>query len=153
MGKCISKKSVQLDKLDPKNIKRMIPSIKHSAYVVKVYDGDTVTIIYENESDNCVYKSSVRIRGIDAPEMRTKNKIEKEIALKAKEEMSNLVYKKYVKLENIDYDKYGRILADIYIKNINVSEYLIKKRLAVKYGGGTKQIPKDWKIFYETGVM
>ena len=43
--------------------------------------------------------------------------------------------------------------ADIYIKNINVSEYLIKKRLAVKYGGGTKQIPKDWKIFYETGVM
>lgn len=94
MGKCISKKSVQLDKLDPKNIKRMIPSIKHSAYVVKVYDGDTVTIIYENESDNCVYKSSVRIRGIDAPEMRTKNKIEKEIALKAKEEMSNLVYKK-----------------------------------------------------------
>ena len=153
MGKCISKKNVQLDKLDPKNIKRMIPSIKHSAYVVKVYDGDTVTIIYENESDNCVYKSSVRIRGIDAPEMRTKNKIEKEIALKAKEEMTNLVYQKYIKLENIDYDKYGRILADIYIKNINVSEYLIKKRLAVKYGGGTKQIPKDWKIFYETGVM
>jgi micrococcal nuclease len=149
MGKCISKKSVHLHEINVKNITKLIPTIKKEAFVIKVYDGDTITILYENESDKKVYKGSVRLRGIDTPELRTKNTIEKEIALKAKLEMSNLVYKKYVKLENIDYDKYGRILADIYIKNINVSEYMVNKRLGVKYDGGTKNIPTDWKEYYE----
>ena len=153
MGKCISKNNIRLDKLEVKTIKRMLPTIKKPVYVVKVYDGDTITIIYENESDKKVYKASVRFRDIDAPEMRTKNKKEKEIALRAKDEVVKLIYNKYINLENIAYDKYGRILADIYVKNINISEYLIKKRLGVKYDGGKKHIPKDWKKYYETGVM
>ena len=145
--------SVDWSKYDNKTSTFTLKDSTIEAKCVDVYDGDTVTIIYENESDNCVYKSSVRIRGIDAPEMRTKNKIEKEVALKAKEEMTNLVYQKYIKLENIDYDKYGRILADIYIKNINVSEYMVNKRLGIKYDGGTKNIPTDWKKYYEQGIM
>ena len=67
--------------------------------------------------------------------------------------MVELVYKRYIKLKNIDYDKYGRILADIYVKNINISEYMVNKRFAVKYDGGTKNIPTDWKEYYEKGIM
>ena len=153
MGKCISKKNAKLHQYDLNQVSKLIPIIKKEAFVIKVYDGDTITIIYENESDKKVYKGSVRLRGIDTPELRTKNKNEKEIALKAKKEMVELVFKKYIKLKNIDYDKYGRILADIYVKNINISEYLINKRLGVKYDGGTKNIPTDWKKYYEQGIM
>ena len=132
MGKCISRNSVKLHQYNLNEVTKLIPIIKKDAFVIKVYDGDTITIIYENESDKKVYKGSVRLRGIDTPELRTKNKNEKEIALEAKKEMVELVYKRYIKLKNIDYDKYGRILADIYVKNINISEYMVNKRFAVK---------------------
>ena len=153
MGKCISRNSVKLHQYNLNEVTKLTPKIKKDAFVIKVYDGDTITIIYENESDKKVYKGSVRLRGIDTPELRTKNKNEKEIALEAKKEMVELVYKKYIKLKNIDYDKYGRILADIYVKNINISEYMVNKRFAVKYDGGTKNIPTDWKEYYEKGIM
>ena len=153
MGKCISRNSVKLHQYNLNEVTKLIPIIKKDAFVIKVYDGDTITIIYENESDKKVYKGSVRLRGIDTPELRTKNKNEKEIALEAKKEMVELVYKIYIKLKNIDYDKYGRILADIYVKNINISEYMVNKRFAVKYDGGTKNIPTDWKEYYEKGIM
>ena len=153
MGKCISRNSVKLHQYNLNEVTKLIPIIKKDAFVIKVYDGDTITIIYENESDKKVYKGSVRLRGIDTPELRTKNKNEKEIALEAKKEMVELVYKRYIKLKNIDYDKYGRILADIYVKNINISEYMVNKRFAVKYDGGTKNIPTDWKEYYEKGIM
>ena len=153
MGKCISRNSVKLHQYNLNEVTKLTPIIKKDAFVIKVYDGDTITIIYENESDKKVYKGSVRLRGIDTPELRTKNKNEKEIALEAKKEMVELVYKRYIKLKNIDYDKYGRILADIYVKNINISEYMVNKRFAVKYDGGTKNIPTDWKEYYEKGIM
>ena len=150
MGKCISKK---LDKYDPNKLSKLKPNIKKKVYVIKVYDGDTITIVYKNESDKKVYKGSLRLRGIDTPEIRTKNKNEKEIAQIAKNRLNTLVFNKYIRLEKIDYDKYGRILADIYVKNINISEYMVNKRFAVKYDGGTKNIPTDWKEYYEKGIM
>lgn len=150
MGKCISKK---LDKYDPNKLSKLKPNIKKKVYVIKVYDGDTITIVYENESDKKVYKGSLRLRGIDAPEIRTKNKNEKEIAQIAKNRLNTLVFNKYIRLEKIDYDKYGRILADIYVKNKNISDLLISERLGVKYDGGTKNTPNDWKKYYENGIM
>ena len=150
MGKCISKK---LDKYDPNKLSKLKPNIKKKVYVIKVYDGDTITIVYKNESDKKVYKGSLRLRGIDAPEIRTKNKNEKEIAQIAKNRLNTLVFNKYIRLEKIDYDKYGRILADIYVKNKNISDLLINERLGVKYDGGTKNTPNDWKKYYENGIM
>ena len=150
MGKCISKK---LDKYDPNKLSKLKPNIKKKVYVIKVYDGDTITIVYKNESDKKVYKGSLRLRGIDTPEIRTKNKNEKEIAQIAKNRLNTLVFNKYIRLEKIDYDKYGRILADIYVKNKNISDLLINERLGVKYDGGTKNTPNDWKKYYENGIM
>ena len=60
-----------------------VPPITIS-YVVKVYDGDTFTIATQFPRDKNIYRFSVRIRGIDCPELKTKNTNEKYVALLAK---------------------------------------------------------------------
>jgi endonuclease YncB( thermonuclease family) len=52
---------------------------------------------------------------------------------------------KMVILENIEYDKYGRILAEILTEDqINVSDWMLEGGFAVKYDGGTKHRPAEW---------
>lgn len=50
---------------------------------MKVYDGDTITIATRLGGTGSLYRFSVRLLAIDTPEKRTKNKEEKEIAMKA----------------------------------------------------------------------
>ena len=51
---------------------------------------------------------------------------------------------KIVHLKNISSEKYGRILADVYCENRNMSEWMLENKYAVKYDGGTKVRPKEW---------
>tara|TARA_Y100000287_G_C14173756_1_gene331228 strand:- start:176 stop:640 length:465 start_codon:yes stop_codon:yes gene_type:complete len=119
--------------------------------VVKVYDGDTITVatnvINDNVSDT-FYRFSVRIRGIDCPEIRTKNATEKECAKIARKAVMDTFYHKIVTLTNVSYDKYGRILADVSIGDISVSKMLLDKRLAISYDGGKKTSPTDWMKYH-----
>jgi endonuclease YncB( thermonuclease family) len=96
---------------------------------------------------------SVRLNGIDAPEIKGKSVEEKEAAKQARDFVSNLVLNKYVRLENVESEKYGRILADVYIGDVHVNEMLVKERYAVKYDGGTKQTPVSWLKYRNTGEM
>jgi endonuclease YncB( thermonuclease family) len=124
--------------------------------VIKVYDGDTITIASKLPFDSSpIYRLSVRLNGIDTPEMKGKgvSDEEKEAAKSAREFVSNLVLNKYVKLENIESEKYGRILADVFIGEINLNELLIKERYAVKYDGGTKIKPSSWLRYRLTGEL
>jgi endonuclease YncB( thermonuclease family) len=115
--------------------------------VIKVYDADTITIASKLPYDTSpLYRLSVRLNGIDTPEMKGKDisEEEKTAAKLARDYVSNLVLNKFVRLENICNEKYGRILADVYIGDINLNELLIKERYAVKYDGGTKKKPTSW---------
>ena len=115
--------------------------------VIKVYDADTITIASKLPYDaSPLYRLSVRLNGIDTPEMKGKgvSDEEKEAAILARDFVSNLVLHKHVHLENIESEKYGRILADVYIGDIHLNELLIKERYAVKYDGGTKIKPASW---------
>ena len=124
--------------------------------VIKVYDGDTITIAsklpYE---ESPMYRLSVRLNGIDTPEMKGKgvSEDEKDAAKKVRDFVYGLVFNKFVKLENIQSEKYGRILADVYIGDIHVNELLIKERFAVKYDGGTKIKPTSWARYRITGEL
>jgi len=64
-----------------------------------------------------------------------------------------LVLNKYVTLENIESEKYGRILADVYIENIHLNNLLLKEKYAVKYDGGTKIKPTSWLKYRITGEL
>jgi micrococcal nuclease len=115
--------------------------------VIKVYDADTITIASKLPYDaSPMYRLSVRLNGIDAPEIKGKgvSDEEKESAKVARDFVSNLVFNKFVRLENIQSEKYGRILADVFVGDIHINELLIKERYAVKYDGGTKKKPESW---------
>lgn len=117
--------------------------------VVKVYDGDTITIANRFPyAKSPLYRFSVRIKGIDCPEIRSSNESERICAQIAKEFVSNLVMDKYVILDNMKTDKYGRILADVLVEGKNLGDLLIRSRLAVKYDGGTKESPQDWLEYH-----
>lgn len=127
--------------------------------VIKVYDADTITIAtkldVKDETENPLYRFSVRLNGIDAPEMKGKDitEEEKKAAQEAQQFVAKLVMNKYVTLKNVSNEKYGRILADVYIDNIHLNDVLLKERYVVPYDGGTKKKPESWLKYKMTGEM
>ena len=113
--------------------------------VVKVYDGDTITIAARLPgTDGPIYRFSVRLNGIDTPEIKGKSQAEKDLAITARNALNELIYGKIVELRNVANEKYGRILAEVYIGDVNVNEWLISENFAVEYDGGKKQRPASW---------
>ena len=113
--------------------------------VIKVYDGDTITIAAKlPNTDGPVYRFSVRLDGIDTPEIKGKSVAERELAKQARDALHELIYGKVVELRNVANEKYGRILADVYIGDTNVNQWLVSENFAVLYDGGKKQRPASW---------
>jgi micrococcal nuclease len=111
--------------------------------VIDVYDGDTITIALFNDN-KCIQGVRCRLSGIDTPEIRTKNREEKEKGLKAKEFLAQLVLGKIIWVHCHKPDKYGRILAELYLnkeamkEGFSINNLLVDKGYAVKYDGKTK---------------
>jgi endonuclease YncB( thermonuclease family) len=124
--------------------------------VIKVYDGDTITIAAKLPMKKSpIYRFNVRLNGIDTPEMKGVGvtEDEKNTAHQAQDFVSNLILNKYVRLENVQNEKYGRILADVYIGDIHLNQLLLKERYAVVYSGGTKIKPTSWVKYKLTGEL
>lgn len=112
--------------------------------VLKNYDGDTLTVDIPGVPALIGKKISVRIFGIDTPEVKTKDRCEKEAGRVAKNLVaSTLKNAKSVELHNVQRDKYFRILADVMVDGRSLKDILLKNNLAYEYDGGTKQHP-DW---------
>jgi len=140
--------------------KPFIPPITQG-YVIKVYDGDTITIATKLPYvESPLYRFSVRLNGIDCPEIKGKNALEKQVAHYAKMYVSDRVLHKTIYLDNVKTEKYGRVLADAYInpilqaagqeqrQNESLSQMLLRNGLAVEYDGGTKNVPDNWMNHY-----
>jgi micrococcal nuclease len=109
-------------------------------YVIKVYDGDTITIATRLPyADSPLYKFQVRLNGIDTPEIKTKNSSEKARALQSKEALSNVCLNRHITLENVGLEKYGRILADVFCDGVHLNKFMIDNGFAVRYDGGHKK--------------
>jgi micrococcal nuclease len=133
-----------LEKVKYEDTTKFIVPIKYGK-VIKIYDGDTITIAgYLPIQNSPLYRFSVRLNGIDTPEIKGKTRAEKDLALIAKNALSEFIFGKIVELRNISNEKYGRILADVYIGEIHVNEWMITNNYAVKYNGGTKERPSEW---------
>lgn len=126
----------------------------NEGHVVKVYDGDTITIAAKMPYSNSpLFRFHVRLDGIDTPEIKGKNLEEKMLAKEARDAISTICMNKMVTLKNVKNEKYGRILADVYCENIHLNEWLISQRYAIKYSGGTKTIPSSWSEYKTSGKM
>ena len=112
--------------------------------VIKVYDGDSITIAAKPYENYPIYRFSIRLSGIDTPELRTRNENEKKHAIIARDALSEKILDKIVTLKNVESEKYGRVLADVYLGDENINEWLINQNFAVKYDGGTKEKPASW---------
>jgi micrococcal nuclease len=127
------------DETDWNNAIPFVPPIT-SGYVTKVYDGDTITLATKLPFEaSPLYKFQVRLNGIDTPELRTKNPEEKTKAQQCKAALSGLCLNRFVTLQNVALEKYGRVLADVYCDEIHLNQYMIDQGFAVKYEGGHKQ--------------
>lgn len=120
---------------------------KFKAKVVSVYDGDTINVVILNIFSCKKYK--VRMYGYDSPEMKpllTMKNRKKEItnAIKAKKYLASMILNKIVIVDTKKRDKYGRLLATIYVKSsifttLNVNQIMIDKKYGKPYYGGRKK--------------
>jgi micrococcal nuclease len=107
--------------------------------VIKVYDGDTITIAAKlPNTDGPIYRFSVRLNGIDTPEIRGKSEAEKELAYFVRDALSEKI------MGNVANEKYGRILADVYLEEQHINGWLVDENFAVYYDGGKKHRPASW---------
>lgn len=110
----------------------------------KVIDGDTVDVDIDLGFGIWQMNERVRIMGIDTPESRTRNKIEKKFGLAAKARLKSLLGPKPVLRTTISKKgedmkgKFGRVLGDFLIKDKPVSEIMCREGHAVAYFGGAK---------------
>ena len=105
---------------------------------LRAYDGDTIrTPIVALKG---LPKLSIRVQGIDTPEIRGKCDSEKIQALKARDRLNQLLDGE-VTVIPIEWDKYGgRFIAKVLDKDgRNVSDILITEGLARPYQGEKKQ--------------
>jgi endonuclease YncB( thermonuclease family) len=103
-----------------------IPPIT-SGTVIKVYDGDTITIASKMPYENSpMYRFQVRLLGIDSPELKSKNTEETTAAKIAQKALEELILNKEVILKNTQTEKYGLILANVYLDEICVNNWLLQ---------------------------
>jgi len=119
--------------------------------VVKVVDGDTVDVDIDLGFGIWMRNERVRIMGIDTPESRTRDLVEKKFGLAAKERLKSLLGESTVLRTQIARNgedmkgKFGRILGDFDVYDAltdavrPVTKILIDEGHAVLYFGGSKE--------------
>ena len=106
---------------------------------VKNYDGDTITFNIKGVHPLLGENVSVRLRGVDTPEIRGRCQAEKELALKAKRFVANILRRaKRINLRRVARGKYFRIVADVEVDGRDLKAMLLERGLGVPYHGGRK---------------
>jgi micrococcal nuclease len=118
---------------------------EYDVHVIKVVDGDTVDVDIDLGFGICLKDERVRIMGIDTPESRTSDKVEKVFGLAAKNRLYSLLEKdaKLITTEDKSGEdmkgKFGRVLGDFRAADGRlVTEIMIEEGHCVPYHGESK---------------
>jgi micrococcal nuclease len=124
---------------------------EYKAHVVKVVDGDTVDVDIDLGFGIVMKDERVRIMGIDTPESRTSDKVEKLFGKAASARVKELldddiILKTQIARNGEDMKgKYGRILGDFIVERFEdgrqemLTDILVAEGHAVAYFGGSKE--------------
>ena len=120
---------------------------EYKCKVRKVVDGDTVDIDIDLGFGIWLNDERVRIIGIDTPESRTSDPIEKIFGMAAKERVQHLLSNESVLISKVKGDgneemrgKFGRILGDFRTPQGDLlTSKLMAEGHAVAYNGGNKE--------------
>ena len=123
---------------------------EYHAKVINVVDGDTIVVDIDLGFNVVLSNQSVRLLGVDTPESRTSDKIEKVFGLASKDYTKSFVEncKKDVILrthKSDDSEKFGRLLGEIINPESKevLNNSLIEEGFAVKYLGENKDNVKN----------
>jgi micrococcal nuclease len=128
---------------------------EYHATVTEVVDGDTIVIDIDLGFDVVFTKQKVRLLGVDTPESRTSDKVEKVFGLASKDFVKKFVIacKNQVIIrthisegtDDSGREKFGRLLGEIVNPETKevLNEQLIIKNYAVRYMGENKLLVKD----------
>ena len=108
--------------------------------ITKIVDGDTIDVIIDLGFD-IFHSARVRLYGIDTPESRTRDREEKRYGLRAKEYLTHCldVDKDIIlRTHKEEKGKFGRILGEIIIDDVNINTLMIENHHAVPYHGQSK---------------
>jgi len=121
------------------------------AELVSVYDGDTVTGRAHAWIGQEV-ETSVRLDGIDAPEIKGKCAAERERAEEARQEVIRVLGSAPVYLTHVKLEKYaGRVLARLETADgVDISQHMIEKGFARAYSGHKRE---SWCGTAESGRL
>ena len=122
---------------------------EYDVVLLKCVDGDTVDVDIDLGFGVWLKDERVRIMGIDTPESRTSDKVEKLFGTAAKERLKELLAEggKLITTENKHGEdmkgKFGRILGDFYVERYEgqkerVTDIMIEEGHCVAYFGGSK---------------
>ena len=124
---------------------------EYRAKLVKVVDGDTVDVDIDLGFGIWMKDERVRIMGIDTPESRTRDKVEKLFGKAASARVKELLEEDIILKTQIARNgedmkgKYGRILGDFIVERFEddrqemLTDILVEEGYAVAYFGGSKE--------------
>ncbi len=107
--------------------------------VVGIADGDTLTVLYQDEKR----KEKVRLATIDSPEMN------QAFGKKSKASLSEMAFGKEVEIRKISVDKYGRIVAEVYAGDVNLNVEQLRRGFAWYYRKYKNEINARSQLEYE----
>jgi micrococcal nuclease len=123
---------------------------EYKCKVNKVIDGDTVDVDIDLGFGVVLTDERVRVMGIDTPESRTRNKVEKLFGLASKARLKELLSKHCVLKTEINKNgedmkgKFGRVLGDFVAADGRmITDILIEEGYAVAYHGQSKDDIQD----------
>ena len=121
---------------------------EYNVTITKVVDGDTVDVDIDLGFGMVYKKQRVRLLGIDTPESRTRDLVEKLFGKASKAHLKMLLEVGNVSLISHDKGKFGRILGELFINDpenpqepqhrTSVNQQLINDHHAVEYTGANK---------------
>ena len=120
----------------------------YNAKCTREVDGDTIDAEIDLGFDVKI-KKRIRLAGINAPESRTRNLVEKKLGLAAKEKLKDMMEgaANCFELESKELGKYGRVLGKLHIDKIAgkdvitkvcINDELVKQGYATEYDGGKR---------------
>lgn len=118
-----------------------------TAKVVKVYDGDTITVVVRMYDE--LRQHSMRLAHIDAPEIRGGSAAETRAAQFSRDMLAEHILGQIVRIEITGQEKYGRLLGTVYAIRrhsilrwrkdyLDMNQWMLDNDYAVPYEGGTK---------------
>jgi len=120
---------------------------EYKCKILRVVDGDTVDVDIDLGFGVWMHKERVRMMGIDTPESRTRDKVEKAFGLASKERLKELLPIGSIQVLKTEIDrsgedsrgKFGRVLGDFLTDDERrCTDILVEEGHAVAYFGGSK---------------